>query len=1492
MGKIIKKTLKFVIIFIGVLLLIPLMMAIALQIPAVQTAVANKIMGQISTELRSSITVRRIEYEFFNKLVLDDLLFKDRNNDTLLYTRKLTASIKRISIKHRNFRLGKVELENPVFALITDTAGQMNLTWYLQELNKDTSGNAGTNIDVSRVDLTGARFSLINNSKPTGQEETKTTINFTDLELTGINGVIEDLRIRGDTVTMNVFDLAFREKRGFAVEHLTSRFSHANGIIMLTGANIRTANTLMELESLTFRSDSVNGYSNFIEEVRLDIQMSSSTIHTSDLRYFAPVPVGLEDEVSFAGKITGTVAELRGRNIMLEYGTGTLLNCDFDFSGLPELENTFIYLGVSTFRTNAPDLARLEIPGNTEFVVPEVLYRLGNIAFEGSFTGFTTDFVTYGEFRTDKGGVRTDLSLRPEKGNNYRVKGQVIGTSINLASLTESKLLGQLSMNVNVNGYASSMKEFSGEVRGTVDSIEINDYNYRNIRLSGQVSDKMWDGSVNAEDENIRFDLMGMLNFSDTLPEFNFTLNLAHADLYRLNIDRQDSTSSLSMILTTNFRGSNIDNLDGEIKLLSSTIKKHGKTMELYDFSVRSHTNRNASTLSLRTDFLDADITGRYYFRGLGEMFRNISSSLMPSLIASAVENSNETGENDFVFDINFKNTDKINEFFRTGLLFSEGSNLNGSVRPGNNVTFEGKAASATYRNVAFNDLSFKAYTSDSVLTTDISTSGVILPGNTRLGDFSAGLDSKPDTFTVEAVWDNQEKSKSNKGLVTATGSIVPDNGTGKPYLRIDIDSSEIYASGDLWKINGSSVTVDTSSVKFNNIHIGSNNRFYHINGIVSKNPADTLNLEFRGIDLSPLNSFIKSTAATDTGGIKMDLRGRLNGTVALTGVYNNLLLESDLVIDAFSILGSEYGDIFAYSEFNNSRRVVDIRARNDLGGVRMFEANGWYDPENKKISVQLTTDKLPVGALNPLLSSFASGISGHTSGKVRLSGTTDRMVLNGSLKAENINMKIDYLQTRYTINDSIRFNRDGIRFSNVRFLDEGKRPATITGTVFHTNFRDYAADLTINMGSDEFLVLNTTLRDNPSFYGRVFAGGVVNIKSRPDLLSFDISARTGRNTSFFIPLSDELSVMEHSFISFIDSAGRSQKNLVTAREEKKQLGLDVKIDLTVTSDATAGIIFDEKVGDKITGRGSGLLNITLNPKGDFRINGDYTIEQGDYLFTLGNILLNKRFMVENGGRISFNGDLDDAEIELKAVYQKFNTSLFPVLHDPAYANVRIPVEPQILLSGKLFNPTVNFEINLPDSDEETKTYLRNAISSDEELSRQFMYLLVMKSFYAELAGDYTNPTGTSAMAATTMEMFSNQLSNWISQISNDFNLGFSYRPGSGNREYNPDEVQIAFETQVLDDRVSINGNFDYRGTSGNQTDQLTGDFEAEVKLTEKIRFKVFNRFNDHQYTGKGPYTQGVGILFREDFEKLRDLFRKKESKEARKEEEITIAEQ
>lgn len=1485
MGIVIKKWIRYLMIVVSILIAIPLLLYIAIQIPGVQTLVVGKITAQLSESIQANIFIRKVDYRFFNKLALSEVLFLDRNLDTLLYTEKISVGIRRVDMKKRVIGLGKIDLTKPDFAIITDSTGKMNLKWYLDQLRsgKD-SAKKELDLTIDKIDITNGRFSLINRSSEKSNPRTK--VNFAHMVIDRISGTVEDFHVSSDTTSFNVYDLAFAEKSGFIVKRLTSGVKISGSDIFLASAIINCDTSVLNIAKLAIVADSTTGFRNFIDDVKMSLSLEKSLVSTSDLRYFAPIPEGLNESLTLSGKFTGTVSELRGRNVNISYRERTFLDCDFDVSGLPKINDSFIYLGFNEFTTNAIDLRNIVLPGNKKITLPEFMYKLGDISFDGSFSGFTTDFVTYGEFTSNVGEIRTDISLRPEN-NRYRMQGLMNGRNINLGELTGSEILGNLNIHANVDGYATSAKNFAGNITGMVDSVGVNGYNYRNIELNGHFSEKTWDGSIKVADENIRLDLLGMFDFNDTLPEFDFTMNLARADLHSLNIDSKDSTSSLSVLLTSNFRGNSIDNLDGEIKLLNSDITKNGKTLELYDFSIRTFAENNRPVLSLRTDFVDATVRGSYNFEGLKHFVRMTTANLMPSLVGPEKE-SEDIKHNDFSFEVNFKNTNRINDFFNTGLVMAPKSYLRGSVAPDTMMRLEGRSDLLSYKNIKFSNFVLTAGTSGHNLDANISTASVILPGETDLANFSINIRTVPDTFYVRSEWDNKEAVLS-KGLINARGTINKSSeGSKNPYLRIDIDSSTVYAGNNRWKIDQSSIVADTGLIAVNNIHVSSNDKFYHADGAISHNPSDTLKLQFKGIDISPLNYLGKNRDINDTTRLRMDLKGQLNGNISLTGVYDNLMLESDIVMNRFSMLGSEYGNIFINSEFDETSRVVNITARNDLGGIKMFDADGYYDPEKKAFNIGFLANKLPVNGLNPLLRSFASGISGLATGRLRLAGSTDNLTLTGAVKTDNVRIRINYLQTFYIINDSIRFDSRGIKFNNVRFTDEEGKLATINGSVNHRNLKNYTADLTINMGNN-FLAMNTQYKDNPSFYGKVYASGVTRIKTSSELLSFDISARTGNNTKFFIPLSDELSVAEYSFVNFINPKDDKGASDIKVQTPPKQLGIDLKMDLTVTPDAETELIFDEKVGDKITGSGSGILNITMNPKGIFQITGDYTIEKGTYLFTLGNII-NKRFEVENGGQILFNGDLDDAEIELKAIYQKFSASLFPLTQDDDDINSRYAVEPQILLSGRLFNPTVKFEINLPNADEQARTSLRNAIASDESLNRQFMYLLVTNTFYSEQAlasSGYSN-AGTTAMAATTFEMISNQLSNWISQINDNFDLGLNYRPGSGD-SFDSDEVQVAFETQVLDNRIILNGNFDYRTTNTSGTEQLTGDFEAEIRITDKLRLKVFNRFNDTYFGSRGPYTQGVGIFYREDFQKITDLFKRKEKQAAIREEEITF---
>jgi hypothetical protein len=1487
MLKSIKKSIKYLIILIGIIILTPSFFYLIIRIPDVQTFVVKRITSHFSDQIKSTITLGKLEYNFFNRLLINDVLIKDIHNDTMLYASKVTLGLRRLDFRNKILAFGRANITSPDVAIITDSAGITNLNWYLDLFGKSPGQNKKSNsrITISQINIEDGKFHLRNY----GRSESKTIIDFNDLRVAEINGTIENFRVQNDSTEFKIRDLQFKESNGLNLRQMNSSVLLASHDFFFNDLFLETDSSVIHASHLSLMADSADSFQRFVNEVRLDVNLQKSVIGSGDLRYFVPGLDGLSQLVGISGRVTGTVSELKGRDIRLTYGKISHLDCDFDFSGLPDIKNAFIFIGVHTLTTNSDDIEKFRPKSNDNFEFPVVLQKLGDITFNGSFTGFFNDFVAYGNCSTREGEMMVDLSLRPEEKNMFRIKGLIKGSSIALGDLTEKPdLLGNVSMETNIDGYISSARKVAGSITGRIDSIDINHYKYRQIELSGTFTEKTWDGSIKVSDKNISLDLLGMFDFRNTLPEFDFTLNLAHSDLFNLNVDKTDTTARLAMLLTANFKGNNIDNLYGEIKMLNSTFRKYNNNLELYNFSLKAFTENNKPAISLRTDFVDADLRGYYNFADISVILKKILASLLPARFKSPKTNMGQI-KNDFTFLVNFKNTDKINDFFRTGILLADKSAITGSFFPDSLIKLGFTSRKFSYGKYSLSDLSLMADFADSTLRTSLTGSSLSLLGQTTLKDFDMKLDAIPGNFLLRAEWDNKEK-QITKGNLAARGSLQDRiGGVSGSILKIQIDSSEVFVRNKLWKISQSDIAIDSTAIMIDNFSAVSATGYYLINGKITENPDDTLTFKFKGIDLGYLSDLGGKSEGNNSSGIELDLKGIIDGNVSVSNALKNPLVQSNITLKGFSLLGGQYGDVSILSAWNPTKKVADLYASNNLNGTKNLDVIGFYDPDSKKIDLTVQTTKLPVEALNPLLSSFATDITGSASGKLRLSGTINQPVLSGSIYAENTSIKIDYLQTSYIINDTIRFDNEGIKFRNLKFVDEKGKTATLTGAIYHKSFKDFMVDLTISM--NDCLVLNTQAKDNNMFYGIANATGVATIKSGQNSLSFDISGTTEKNTRVLIPLNSGLSVSEYSFVTFVNYDTLKNENLkqsVPGQSSASRTSIELNIDLNVTPDAEIQLLIDPKAGDVIRGRGEGQLNISLNKEGVFKIIGDYTIDQGDYLFTLGNIF-NKRFDVENGGKITFNGDVENAEIDLKASYKNLRTSLYPILQDERY-NERITVEPQINLTGKLFNPLVSFDIYLPNADEETKAYLKNAITTEEEMSRQFLFLLVMNSFYSDpsyRASESNAVAGSSAMAVTTSEMLSNQLSNWLSQISKDFDVGFRYTPG--NKNINSQEVQVALSTQLLNDKVQINGNFDVRGANNPSGNPITGDFEIEYKITEKIRFKVFNRYNN-PYTGRGvPYTQGLGLFYKQDFDKLSDLLKKKGKSDAKKEEEVRV---
>jgi len=117
--------------------------------------------------------------------------------------------------------------------------------------------------------------------------------------------------------------------------------------------------------------------------------------------------------------------------------------------------------------------------------------------------------------------------------------------------------------------------------------------------------------------------------------------------------------------------------------------------------------------------------------------------------------------------------------------------------------------------------------------------------------------------------------------------------------------------------------------------------------------------------------------------------------------------------------------------------------------------------------------------------------------------------------------------------------------------------------------------------------------------------------------------------------------------------------------------------------------------------------------------------------------------------------------------------------------------------------------------------------------------------------------------------------------ISDNIKLGTVFHQSTAGAQTST-EFELLLSSQLLNNRLLVNGNFGYINNpliNGNQNSvPLVGDFDLEYKLTKSgdIRLKGYNHYNFRNYYSITPeMTQGIGILFRKDFNHWFDFLKK-----------------
>jgi hypothetical protein len=130
-------------------------------------------------------------------------------------------------------------------------------------------------------------------------------------------------------------------------------------------------------------------------------------------------------------------------------------------------------------------------------------------------------------------------------------------------------------------------------------------------------------------------------------------------------------------------------------------------------------------------------------------------------------------------------------------------------------------------------------------------------------------------------------------------------------------------------------------------------------------------------------------------------------------------------------------------------------------------------------------------------------------------------------------------------------------------------------------------------------------------------------------------------------------------------------------------------------------------------------------------------------------------------------------------------------------------------------------------------------------------------------------------MSSLLSSTLSGQLNNILSQALNVSNWNFSSNLSTGQEGWNDLEVEGILSGSLLNNRLLINGNFGYRENEMRNSN-FVGDVDLQYLFTQEFRFKAYNKTNDRYFAKQTFNTQGIGFIYKREFDTWRDFFRLK----------------
>ena len=1481
---------------IGMICVLYLGLQVAMRIPSVQEWAGGATSSVLKSLLGWDISVGRIRIGLWNRLIIDEINLKDRQDSLMLHASRLAAKLEVLPLLEGRISIANAQLFGTQAYLYQSSPEEKpNFQFIVDTFSSNDTTSTPINLHIGSVLLRRVEVHWDRQWIPV-KEAGNGDLNHIFLKDIALTAHVRT--IQEDSLNISVKRFSFNENNGFVLKNLSFDLAAGGHGGKLKDFKVQLPNSFIETPVLEAKWQGIpdgDDLKNWLNSLIMHGNLSM-LFTPSDLSSFVPAMKAGDEPLRLSAQVFVSDSCLNVPRI------------DIANDGSFSLEAGVFVRGFTNSPLYICDLRKLEVNSHLQQFITKTLYasereispvltRLDTVSIRGRMQFSEQDQFASLQLRNHAGNI--SIEAQACKWNHCDVKVKSGGFQLNkLLSDKGIHPLGNVSIDARLSGLlrdANGNPDVKMEALIPQISVQDRDYNDLSILLNHKNSLLTLETSI----EDHYGTLTGKLNWKRGAKHRiygNIAMDRFLAEWLALGNRYPDTRFSIKTDI--DISGSTIDDISGELNI-ADFIMETSDSMSIIagplQLSAKTDVDRKrVRTIDIESEPLNLSAQGRFRFSTLATTVMNTLHEQLPNLIPY----KNMPFKADTIsFMADFQDTVLLRRIALQDITLPERIRISGKMC-GYDSIFVDAAIPQLYAG--------KEYLRNgnvNVSGTLQSLTAKFRTDRLQQGGFvtmSARVKASDNRLRVIAGLDNNRKPRFC-GEMDITANFLKD-ANGKHDVRIWVAPNDFVISDTTWRIHPSRIHWDSQAVSIHEFKVSqSPSRGLEVNGKISNEGHDSLKVNLHRINVGYILDLVNFHS--------VEFDGHASGTAIATGLLSNPNASANIRVDDFTFNSAPMGVLDAKVQWGDVPNFLSLNASiSDPEAGHLSTIQGGFNIGSKEVAdgldLKVNTKNFNLGFINFFTKDIFEDFQGRASGYCRIFGPFDYIDLEGDMMVDHARCGMPMLGTVYHLQqDSVHLRPGQITIdallmdSHARSYSKSERmagnlphTAKFDGRLTFNHFQNLRFEF--NAKANKFLGYDFREFGENSFHATCFATGNVAIEGDEGSLKVDIDAMPDEGTTFTYNVTTPEALTEAGFITFT-SGGVSDSAAIFSQESDKvnsisanvsplaetpttdegsavSSDLYINFNLQMTPAAKVRLLMDRKSGDMIELGGRGRIMAKFHNKGRFNIFGTYRVQDGIYKFSLQDII-RKDFKFKPDGTITFGGDPMKADLDLQAVYSVHGVSLDD-LTSSSLGFSKTQVDCIMDLTGRPEHPIVTFDFDLPDVTEDERQMIRSIVRTEEERNMQAIYLLGLGRFYNfDAAGDAQSTAAMNSIASSTLSTYLNEfLSNATGTAK--WNIGTSIK--TGNDGWRNVDVEGMLSGKLFDDRLLVNGNFGYREKYYTQRNFIS-DVSVEYLLTKNgsISLKAYNQANDRYFVQSSLNTQGIGIQFKRDFNYFSDLF-------------------